>query len=62
MVMKTRKFTFAACAKVVRDQTRGTTPRGLVRSKRLCGKNGLQIRRVNYGSKTFTSQDESHGD
>ena len=38
MVMKASKFTSAACAKVVRDQTRSTTPCGLVRSKRLCAK------------------------
>ena len=35
---KQAKFTSAACAEVVRDQTRSTTPCGLVRSKRLCAK------------------------
>ena len=38
MVMKTSKFTSAACAKVVRDQTRSTTPCVFVRSKLLCAK------------------------
>ena len=61
--MKTIKFTSAACAKAVRDQMRSTTPCGLMRRKRLCAKKDvLQIRRVNNGSVTFTSQDESHGD
>ena len=43
--------TSAACAKVVRDQTRSTTPCGLVRSKRLCAKrysaNSTRKQRVN---------------
>ena len=61
--MKTSKFTSAACAEVVRDQTRSTTPCVFVRSKLLCAKKDvLQIRRVNNGSVTFTSQAESHGD
>ena len=53
--MKTIKLTSAACAKVVRDQTRSTTPCGLVRSKRICTKKVdiLQIRRVNNGSMTL---------
>ena len=38
MVLKTIKFISAACAKVVRDQTRSTTPCRLVSSKRICAK------------------------
>ena len=62
MVMKTSKFTSAACAKVVRDQTRSTTPCGMMRSKLLSAKRCVADSTRKHGSVTFTSQDESHGD
>ena len=49
MVMKTIKFTSSACPKVVRDQTRSTTPCGLVCSKRLCAKGGTTLNQLPIG-------------